>query len=141
MMKSFVTYFFLLVSMVLIPIASGLSHANHGKMVEAASPYPTIAVELKNQNLSSYILEFKLTNFELIPLNDSSVINKNEGHIMLLINNKKKIMITEKNYTLSSDLLKTGKNELFVMLMDSKHFIFTKDENIIYVPKLIYKDK
>ena len=141
MMKSFITYFFLLVPMVSIPITSALSHANHGKMVEAASPYPTIGVELKNHNPSSYILKFKLTNFELIPLNDFSVINKNEGHILLLINNKKKIMITEKNYTLSSDLLKIGKNELFFMLMDSNHFIFTKDKNIIYVSKLIYKDK
>ena len=96
---------------------------------------------MNNQNLSTYLLEFKISNFKLISLNDSSEINKNEGHILLLINNKKKIMVTEETYKLSADLLRVGKNELFVMLMDSNHSLFTRSNDIIYTPKLIYKDK
>ena len=140
-MRKLVFYFFLPLFIVLFPISSVLSHDSHGKMIEATHPYPAINVIVKNQNLSTYLLEFKISNFKLISLNDSSEINKNEGHILLLINNKKKIMVTEETYKLSADLLRVGKNELFVMLMDSNHSLFTRSNDIIYTPKLIYKDK
>ena len=35
-------------------------------------------------------------------------------------------------------LLKKGKNELFIMLMDRNHYLYTKDGRIIYVSKRIY---
>ena len=83
-------------------------------------------------------LEFDVKNFNLIPLGKHSNPNKNEGHILILVNNKKKIMVTTDTFVLKRSLLKKGKNEIFIMLMDSDHSLYTNQGSIIYVSKRIY---
>jgi len=119
-------------------ISTSFSHDNHGNMIEALEPYPTIQVNIKNFNVSDYKINFKIDNFELAPIGQISESQANVGHILLLINNKKKIMITEKTFILKKNLLRKGKNELFIMLMTTDHSLYTLDEDIIYVSKRIY---
>ena len=77
-------------------------------------------------------------NFKLIVEGQSIDTDINSGHIFLFINNKKEIMIDKLDFLLNKDLLKKGKNELFIMLMDRNHYLYTKDGRIIYVSKRIY---
>ncbi len=130
--------FILFVSFFLFHPLTSLSHDDHGKMVEAIKPYPEIKVDLINLYSPDFKLEFNIKNFKLIALEEDSNPNKNEGHILILVNNKKKIMVTDDTFVLKRSLLKKGKNEIFVMLMDSHHSLYTKEGSIIYVSKRIY---
>ena len=47
-------------------------------------------------------------------------------------------MIDKVDFLLNKDLLKKGKNELFIMLMDQNHYLYTKGGRIINVSKRIY---
>ena len=116
---------------------SSFSHDDHGKMIEAIEPYPEIRVDLINLYSPDFKLEFTLKNFNLIPFGQESNSDVNEGHILLLVNNKKKIMIDTDTFILKRSLLKKGKNEVFVMLMNSDHDVYTKEKSIIYVSKRI----
>jgi len=107
-------------------------------MIEASNPYPDISVNITKDESSNYQLDFKLKNFKLIVEGQSISSDINSGHIFLFINNKKEIMIDKLDFLLNKDLLKKGKNELFIMLMDRNHYLYTKDGRIIYVSKRIY---
>lgn len=132
--KELIIYFFIF----FISPFFAFSHADHGEMIEAKPPYPTISMDIINLYSPDYKIEFKLDNFTLIPLGRTSNPESNEGHILILINNKKKVMITDQTYILKRDLLRKGKNEIFIMLMDSEHSLYTKDGKIIYISKIIY---
>ena len=128
------TFFFLF----FITILPTYAHDDHGKMIEASNPYPDISVNITEDASSNYQLDFKLKNFKLIVEGQSISTDINSGHIFLFINNKKEIMIDKVDFLLNKDLLKKGKNELFIMLMDQNHYLYTKDGIIIYVSKRIY---
>ena len=121
-----------------ITIPSTYAHDDHGKMIEASNPYPDISVNITKDESSNYQLDFKLKNFKLIVEGQSISSDINSGHIFLFINNKKEIMIDKVDFLLNKDLLKKGKNELFIMLMDQNHYLYTKGGRIIYVSKRIY---
>ena len=121
-----------------ITIPSTYAHDDHGKMIEASNPYPDISVNITKDESSNYQLDFKLKNFKLVVEGQSISSDINSGHIFLFINNKKEIMIDKVGFLLNKDLLKKGKNELFIMLMDRNHYLYTKDGRIIYVSKRIY---
>ena len=121
-----------------IIILTTYGHDDHGKMIEASNPYPDISVNITKDESSNYQLDFKLKNFKLVVEGQSISSDINSGHIFLFINNKKEIMIAKVDFLLNKDLLKKGKNELFIMLMDQNHYLYTKDGRIIYVSKRIY---
>ena len=133
-LKSLLTSLFLF----FITIPSTYAHDDHGKMIEASNPYPDISVNITKDESSNYQLDFKLKNFKLIVEGQSISSDINSGHIFLFINNKKEIMIDKLDFLLNKDLLKKGKNELFIMLMDRNHYLYTKGGRIIYVSKRIY---
>ncbi|RZP15341.1 MAG: hypothetical protein EVA30_04245 [Candidatus Dadabacteria bacterium] len=133
--KEILLTFFFLFFIIIIPTHS---HDDHGKMIEASNPYPDISVDITKDASSNYELDFKLKNFKLIAEGQSIRTDINSGHIFLFINNKKEIMIDKVDFLLNKDLLKKGKNELFIMLMDQSHYLYTKGGRIIYVSKRIY---
>lgn len=109
-------------------------------MIEADPPFPKIEFEIKDNSPSIYTLTFKFQNFNLAPVEADLEKLLNSGHILLLINNDKKIIINKSSYNLSKNLLKNGKNELFVMLLNSDHYLYTKMGAIIYKAKILYKE-
>ena len=134
---------FLLLSIFLLfsfNISKAYSHDSDGKMIEAYTPFPKIEFEIKDNSPSIYTLTFKFQNFNLTPVEADLEKLLNSGHILLLINNDKKIIINKSSYNLSKNLLKNGKNELFVMLLNSDHYLYTKMGAIIYKAKILYKE-
>ena len=134
---------FLLLSIFLLfsfNISKAYSHDSDGKMIEAYPPFPKIEFEIKDNSPSIYTLTFKFQNFNLAPVEADLEKLLNSGQRLLLINNDKKIIINKSSYNLSKNLLKNGKNELFVMLLNSDHYLYTKMGAIIYKAKILYKE-
>jgi len=139
---NFPTSFFLLSILLLFSfnISKAYSHDSDGKMIEADPPFPKIEFEIKDNSPLIYTLTFKFQNFNLPPVEGDLKGLSNSGHILLSINNDKKIIINKSSYDLSKNLLKIGKNELFVMLLNSDHYLYTKMGAIIYKAKILYKE-
>ena len=135
--------FLIILFLTTTPVTKVVSHEeHHGDLVEATTPFPEINFKFKKVTRNEIKIVFKLKNFKLIPLKSEDAVEMhsmemtNSGHLIVEINNKE-FMVDQNEFLFDRSILVDGRNEVFVMLMDHKHNLYSINGEVIYKAKLL----
>ena len=113
-------------------ILSLKTFAHHpGNKIEANKPYPSVSLEIKEDNMDGYNLFIKLENFVITPEDVGQKNQSNTGHMHLFVNDIKISRVYSKWFHIPGRFFNLKENIVKITLKSNLHDSFTINGNPI----------